>query len=405
MFYSVRFISLGLLVLGMLGLPLFVSADSEVGFDPVVDATHLHQALDPFLNDYNAVFYILENRTQSQIQEIAQEFANLYSDDWNGRSLRSVISLNLSGDQEVRALRAYDGLSSRPPTTGGFGGGAAGTCDDASTPTIWQGGYWATDPPLLPCFGRDCLECGWCGMLILLQRIFYFLMSVAVYLIVPFRILWGGFQIATAGTAGNISKGREIILRTVIGLMILLGAFLIVQTFLWLLGNPSGVNWPNFACPKEIVPFNTVQQREESSGILGSLGFSGSSGSSVFSGVLNSLGLSRFSGTLESSQLSGLLNSPEFSNLLASPEVSRLLSSPEVNNLLRSPELSAVLNSSDFSDLSSVLNSQEFSDLTNSSEFSAVLNSPELSAVLRSPRFSELLKSSETVDLTRSLGL
>jgi len=90
--------------------------------------------------------------------------------------------------------------------------------------------------------------------MILAQRIFYFLMSVVIYMVVPVRILYGGGQILLAGTVGSLSKGKEIVLQTVVGVVLILGAFLIIQTFLWLLGNPGDVKWPNFACPIEIVP-------------------------------------------------------------------------------------------------------------------------------------------------------
>ncbi|MBS3903189.1 MAG: hypothetical protein KGZ30_02305 [Anaplasmataceae bacterium] len=230
--------------------------------DPALDARILHDAFNGAGTDEEAMFLVIENRNRNELSAIASQFASQFGSQWGGRSLRDVLTDELSGEEEERALQAFDYGNSLPNPDGSDGdfpsvviNTMGQTCDQTTPPAIWSGGYWASDPPLLPCYGLGCLECGWCGLMILAQRIFYFLMSVVIYLIVPVRILWGGFMIATAGaSAGNMSKGREIIYRTLIGMVLIVGAFLVIQTFLWLIGEPEEVGWPNFICPVEIVP-------------------------------------------------------------------------------------------------------------------------------------------------------
>ena len=131
------------------------------------------------------------------------------------------------------------------------------------TPSVFWTGYWGQDPPLLPCgIGPvadrvDCLECGLCGLLMLGQRIIYLMLSFLIFIVAPIRFIWGGFLIMVSrGSSETISQGKKMIYHTVIGLMIGIGAFLIVQTVLWLLGGfGSGVvSWPQIKCQRNIRP-------------------------------------------------------------------------------------------------------------------------------------------------------
>ncbi|MBI2888933.1 MAG: hypothetical protein HYY10_03350 [Candidatus Liptonbacteria bacterium] len=111
--------------------------------------------------------------------------------------------------------------------------------------------YWGTNPSLLPCTGLKCVDL--CQLLLLFQHLIYFGMTIAVLFVAPILILWGAFLIIiSGGSAERVSKGKTVLTSTIVGIVITLGAFLIVSTFLWLLGNPASgtarVSWPNIAC-------------------------------------------------------------------------------------------------------------------------------------------------------------
>lgn len=123
--------------------------------------------------------------------------------------------------------------------------------------------YWPSDAkPLLPCRGLDCVDL--CQLTTLFQRLIYFGMTVAVEVIAPIFLIVGAFFILTAGgSAERVSRGKSVLTSTVVGIMLALGAFLIVNTFLWALGNnpvlggpnkPGGVSWPNVACRVQAPP-------------------------------------------------------------------------------------------------------------------------------------------------------
>lgn len=130
--------------------------------------------------------------------------------------------------------------------------------------TFWSLGYWGGCPPLLPCTGLGadgrpkCTDPGHglCDIFVVLERLIYLGLTLVVFIIFPLRLIWGGVIILTAaGSDSRLSKGKESLLHTFIGLLLALGAFLIVATFLWLLGTsagiagiPKGVSWPNIQC-------------------------------------------------------------------------------------------------------------------------------------------------------------
>lgn len=135
------------------------------------------------------------------------------------------------------------------------------------TPQFLPAGYWGQNPPLLPCGVTDpdtgekvdCLQCGLCGLLMLGQRIIYLMLSLLFFVVAPIRFIWGGFLILVSrGSSETVNQGRKMIYHTVIGLMIGLGAFLIVQTFLWLLGSLGGdqIGWPDIKCQRNIRPLS-----------------------------------------------------------------------------------------------------------------------------------------------------
>ncbi len=90
-----------------------------------------------------------------------------------------------------------------------------------------------------------------CDIFKTIQNVIYFAMTVALFAIAPVFIVVGGIMMLMAGgSPERFKKGGKIVSGTFIGLAIVLGAFLIVNTFLYILGNPkgSGVSWPNITC-------------------------------------------------------------------------------------------------------------------------------------------------------------
>ncbi len=126
---------------------------------------------------------------------------------------------------------------------------------------LWQGGYWG---PLLSCTGTGPMTAGavitktctnLCDLVSTAQNGFLMILSFYFYILVPVFLIYGGFRImVSSGSPESYGKGVEIIRRTAIGLAIALGAFVIINTFLWFLGltNPSGAGsgttWSSIQC-------------------------------------------------------------------------------------------------------------------------------------------------------------
>lgn len=129
---------------------------------------------------------------------------------------------------------------------------------------VWPTGYWS---PLLSCVGsassvasgppnppKVCTSL--CDTLATAQNIVDFGMSLVVFVLTPLLVLWGGIVVITAGSSpGRLTYGRGVLTKTALGLLVVLGAYVIVSTFLWVVGaRTSGseeggpVGWPNIEC-------------------------------------------------------------------------------------------------------------------------------------------------------------
>jgi hypothetical protein len=133
---------------------------------------------------------------------------------------------------------------------------------------LFTGGYWGgiSDPshPLIPCTGiynitqhnvsgdvnfeiapgqvNGLPPCqSLCDIFAALQRVIYFIFTILLYVIVPVFVFVGGFKLLiSGGNPGKRGEAMKTISSAVIGLVIGLGAFLIVNTFLWLIFNNNG---------------------------------------------------------------------------------------------------------------------------------------------------------------------
>ena len=121
--------------------------------------------------------------------------------------------------------------------------------------------YWpgTNGRGILSCTGNylnDPYACrNFCDVLATGQNVIYFGITLALFVIFPIVFLWGGARIMMAGgSPQRVTAGRSIITNALIGIGITLGAFLIVNTFLWAIGAATngqglgGVAWPNIEC-------------------------------------------------------------------------------------------------------------------------------------------------------------
>ena len=96
---------------------------------------------------------------------------------------------------------------------------------------IWSvpPGYWGQAPDqVLTCRGT---QCNFCELLHTFQHLAYLMISIGVFAIAPILFVWGGIRIITAGASPEgVSAGKRILVGTVVGMLIALGAFLIVNT-------------------------------------------------------------------------------------------------------------------------------------------------------------------------------
>jgi len=125
-----------------------------------------------------------------------------------------------------------------------------------STPSIWPTGYWGqaqngNPPGLVSCNGNYLVNgsngtCqNLCDLINTAINIVYFAMSVAIFIIAPILFIVGGIMMMVSGANPEmLSKGRKTLIDTVIGLVIVLCSYLIVNTVITTLkiGGIGGFN-------------------------------------------------------------------------------------------------------------------------------------------------------------------
>ncbi|HEY4525627.1 MAG TPA: hypothetical protein VJL32_00830 [Candidatus Paceibacterota bacterium] len=164
--------------------------------------------------------------------------------------------------------------------------------------------YWpSSDTPIISCTGDysnyqgnasttpQCLSL--CDMVSTFQRILYFVMTLILFIGAPLMFVVGGGMIFFAGPNPSfLEQGRKVIWGAVIGVVLALSSYVIIGTFLWLIGNPSSgqrVSWPDISCNPQQVPggsLNLWGGNATSGGIPGDSGSGNSSSSRIWSGCM-----------------------------------------------------------------------------------------------------------------------
>jgi len=129
--------------------------------------------------------------------------------------------------------------------------------------------YWG---PLLSCTGiykpgdinykTDLPPCqNVCQIFDTFQNVLYFAATIIVFVIAPIIMVVGGIMIMTAGgSEERMKKGRDALWGAVWGIVLTFAAFLILNTFIWLIGSSafkSQVSWPNISCNPADFPTGT----------------------------------------------------------------------------------------------------------------------------------------------------
>jgi len=135
------------------------------------------------------------------------------------------------------------------------------------TPSLWPTGYWGpiawctgsfiatanpTPSPTPGTAGNTPPTCtNLCDLIGTFLNVVYLLMSIAIFIATPILFVWGGVMIMFAGAnPGMLETGKKILTGTVIGLAIVLCAYLLVNTVLSVLkiSSVGGFNGNSAAC-------------------------------------------------------------------------------------------------------------------------------------------------------------
>ncbi|RJQ28634.1 hypothetical protein C4571_03120 [Candidatus Parcubacteria bacterium] len=88
-----------------------------------------------------------------------------------------------------------------------------------------------------------------CDLVHTAQHFIYFGITLALVALAPPFFAWGGIMILTSGgSEERLGSGKKILTGTVIGIVIVLAAFLIVNTFISLIGVRGVIGWGNINC-------------------------------------------------------------------------------------------------------------------------------------------------------------
>ncbi|MGC8651167.1 MAG: hypothetical protein ACP5RX_00920 [Minisyncoccia bacterium] len=96
---------------------------------------------------------------------------------------------------------------------------------------------------LVPCGGPNENPCTACDLLVLAENILHFAMTMAFTIVVIFAIIAGFRMILSGGNEANVKAGQQGLTSALIGLAIILCAWLIINTIFWLVAKVGGEDY------------------------------------------------------------------------------------------------------------------------------------------------------------------
>ena len=98
---------------------------------------------------------------------------------------------------------------------------------------------------VVPCNGPDCRAC---DIITLGQNLLTWFIGIMAA-ITALMFAWGGMEmVMSAGNASMVSSGREKMSNAIIGLIIILASWLIVNTFILVISGGNLSNWGQIQC-------------------------------------------------------------------------------------------------------------------------------------------------------------
>lgn len=99
--------------------------------------------------------------------------------------------------------------------------------------------------PIIP-GGQNVCPAGWGMFMTVINNIISFLITIAIVFVAPIMIAYSGFlMVMNQGNAGGLGKAKEILTNTILGIIISLAGWMIVDMFMAVLYNPgnAGGTW------------------------------------------------------------------------------------------------------------------------------------------------------------------
>ncbi|OGY39598.1 MAG: hypothetical protein A2418_01895 [Candidatus Brennerbacteria bacterium RIFOXYC1_FULL_41_11] len=98
----------------------------------------------------------------------------------------------------------------------------------------------------IPTGPDDSTICGWCDFIATIQTTFYFIIGIAFLGAVILIAKYGLDMYFTGGNPGKVQEALKGIGKIVVGLIIILISWAIINTIMWLLGGSA--NWWKISC-------------------------------------------------------------------------------------------------------------------------------------------------------------
>ena len=127
---------------------------------------------------------------------------------------------------------------------------------------VIAGGRDCPTKGLVPCGNVDTCPCEFCDFFVLFDNIIDFLLipcalnsgaAIVPLLAALMIVVGGGMYILSAGNPAMISRAKSLFIAVVIGLVVIYGAWIFVNTFLMLIGAADwegfGRGWWKIPCP------------------------------------------------------------------------------------------------------------------------------------------------------------